>query len=276
MSKYSVLIGSPIRQKPEILKEFLLALSYLDNSDIQLDFIFIDDNDDPNSSVYLSEFEKNRTIVQNAKEIEMDSNPRDTYLCNDTTHYWKEQLVWRVSEFKNMMIKRAIDNEYDYLFLIDSDILLHPQTIRHLIDTGKDIISEIFWTAWTPGGQELPNVWLYDIYDMSRRSRGEVLSAEERVARQQSFLNQLKVAGVYEVGGLGACTLISRKALLTGVSFKEIKNLSFWGEDRHFCVRANALGLDLFVDTNFPAYHIFRESLLPGAVNFRTKYIETC
>src|SRR5690606_16148011 len=56
------------------------------------------------------------------------------------------------------------------------------------------------------------------------------------------------------------------------VSFSEIKNLSFWGEDRHFCIRAAALGLSLYVDTNYPAYHIYRESDLEGV----WKYKEIC
>ena len=30
-----------------------------------------------------------------------------------------------------------------------------------------------------------------------------------------------------------------------------------FGEDRHFCIRAAALGLSLYVDTHYPAYHIY-------------------
>lgn len=78
----------------------------------------------------------------------------------------------------------------------------------------------------------------------------------------------LKLPGLYEVGGLGACTLISRYAMLAGVNFEPIKNLSFWGEDRHFCVRAAAIGIPLYVDTYVPAYHIYRESDLDGAERF--------
>jgi len=62
-----------------------------------------------------------------------------------------------------------------------------------------------------------------------------------------------------KVGGLGACTLISSTALSAGVSFKPIKNLTIHGEDRFFCIRAAVLGIGLFVDTHYPAYHIYRE-----------------
>ena len=70
------------------------------------------------------------------------------------------------------------------------------------------------------------------------------------------------------MGGLGACTLISCHALAQGVSFSLLDNVSFWGEDRHFCIRAKALNLDLYIDTVYPAYHIDRKEYLVGANDF--------
>lgn len=46
------------------------------------------------------------------------------------------------------------------------------------------------------------------------------------------------------------------------------------GEDRHFCIRAAALGLRLFVDTHYPAYHIYRSADLAGAERFLQKEVE--
>jgi SRSO17 transposase len=66
--------------------------------------------------------------------------------------------------------------------------------------------------------------------------------------------------------------LISRTALEAGVNFSRISNLSFWGEDRHFCIRAAALGLQLFVDTHYPAYHIYRDSDLEGVKSFKLTF----
>jgi len=43
MKKTRVLIASPIRQKPNILKEFLQSLSELDHGDLQVDYFFVDD-----------------------------------------------------------------------------------------------------------------------------------------------------------------------------------------------------------------------------------------
>lgn len=124
------------------------------------------------------------------------------FLCDDTMHYWDDALIDRVARFKNDMITYAIQHDYDYLFLIDSDLLLYPETIEHLITTEKDIISEVFWTKWQPNTDPLPQVWQYDVYGL-----------------REGFVKYLKHPGIYEVGGLGACTLITRKALQSGVNF---------------------------------------------------------
>ncbi|MGI1659217.1 MAG: glycosyltransferase family 2 protein [Desulfitobacterium sp.] len=267
MEKKRVLIGSPIRQTPQILKEFLDSLSCLDQEDLELSYIFVDDNESEEASRQLLSFEENglTTLIKGEKADKLRGN----YVCDDITHYWQEHLIWKVAGFKNLMIEKALQWGYDYLFLIDSDLVLHPATLQHLVKTGKDIISEIFWTSWYPASPELPNVWLYDHYDMSLRQRGENLSQEDMDARMQGFVDRLRKPGIYEVGGLGACTLMNRQALQAGISFSEIKNLTLWGEDRHFCVRANALGLSLWVDTHYPAYHIYRESSLAGVEEFK-------
>ncbi len=156
------------------------------------------------------------------------------------------------------MIDKAIEEEYDYLFLVDSDLIIHPETINYLLKANKDIISEVFWTKWEPNADKQPQVWISDEYKQWVQQRGETLSEEEVVERYQQFISKMRTPGVYEVGGLGACTLISRKALQAGVNFKQIKNLSFWGEDRHFCIRAVALGLSLHVDTHVPPLHLIQ------------------
>jgi len=86
------------------------------------------------------------------------------------------------------------------------------------------------------------------------------LPENERNIQTMEFLTRLRRPGVYEVGGLGASTLISLSALKKGLNFSPIRNISFWGEDRWFCIRAIVLGFSLFIDTHFPATHLYRDS----------------
>ena len=247
MGKKRILIGSPIQQFPIILVEFLQSLTELTTKNELVHYMFIDDNKDPLSSTLLANFEQ-----ENKRTVIVKNTDDDTYVRNEMTHYWTERNIWKVAQMKDTIISYALKEGFDYLFLIDSDLVLHPRTLQQLLQANKDIISNIYWTRWQPDSIELPQVWLMDQYTLTREGASE--SAEN-----QNFLEMLRKPGVYEVGGLGACTLIHRKVLEAGVSFKRIANLSFWGEDRHFCVRAVAMGFSLHVDTHLPGYHIYRQ-----------------
>lgn len=267
LMKRRVLVASPVRQKEVVLAEFLESLEMLDTSGLRLDFAFIDDN---NGHDLLDAFARGKG---NVRVFPAESG--DTYLCDETTHYWREDLIWKVAAFKNRFIKLALEEGYDYLFLVDSDLYLHPKTINHLVSLGKDIVSEVYWTRWEPGMVPLPQVWAGDQYRLYHTRRGEVLSEEEVNQRTAEFMQMLSEPGTYKVGGLGACTLISRKALSVGVSFSEIYNLGFIGEDRHFCIRAAALGLELYADTHYPPFHIYRESELPALSAYKERIVQS-
>ncbi|SNS05657.1 Glycosyltransferase, GT2 family [Anaerovirgula multivorans] len=267
MNKKRVLVGSPVYQKPEILKVFLKSLKKLNRHTISIDYMFVDDNIDENSSQLLTEFERDESKV-----MILCGEEQGVYLCNDESHHWDDGLMLKVANYKNSIINYAIENNYDYLFFVDSDLVLQPNLIEHLKTANKDIISEIFWSQWHNDRPFEPNVWLFDEYDLVPKKLGEKLSQKEMDIRQIKFLNQLRIPGLYEVGGLGACTLISRAALVEGVSFDPIKNLTIHGEDRFFCIRAAVLGIDLFVDTHYPAYHIYREKDLAGVQNYVKDY----
>ncbi len=256
--KPKVLLGSPIRQKNEILSKFLSGLEELNkDSLLNVDYFFIDDNIEEVSSQLLRHFtEKNA----NTTLTRVHTQATNHYLCNENTHVWEEELIWKVADFKNHMIQKATNDGYDYLFLVDSDLILHPKTLAHLVSLNKDIVSEIFWTKWEPDFPELPQVWMFDQYNLYENSGGSALTPAEVIQKVQAFIKQLRVPGVYRVGGLGACTLISKKALLAGANYNKIYNISFVGEDRHFCIRAVALGFELFVDTHYPACHFYRLS----------------
>lgn len=79
---------------------------------------------------------------------------------------------------------------------------------------------------------------------------------------------RLATPGTYEVGGLGACTLIHRSVLAAGVNYSPVPGISdslIWGEDRWFCIRAAAYGFRLWADANLIPYHVYRDEQLKAA-----------
>lgn len=263
-----ILIGSPIHQNDKILSEFLLSIKNLDLEDYDIVYYFIDDNSNIDSSNLLSDFSRENKNVILKKSTDFSNNV-EIYECNSIEHKWKTSLINKVIMFKNKIIDYAKINDFDYLFLIDSDILLNKNTIKHLISREVDIVSNIFWTQWVRGGGIFPQVWIQDTNSFYVKNWDKEYNNSEINQMTFDFVNSLKIPGIYEVGGLGACTLISKHAIQSGVNFSIIDNVSFWGEDRHFCIRARVLGLKLYVDTVYPAFHIYREELLDRVESFK-------
>jgi GT2 family glycosyltransferase len=180
----------------------------------------------------------------------------EDYVRDEKSHYWTEALMRKVGIFKDAIIEHAANSGYDYLFLIDSDLVIDAELIEHLKSRDKEIVAEVFWALWDGCQMELPNAWMYDGFGFSEP--GIPGKEEQRIFNE--FIRKFREPGLYKVGMTGACTLISKSALLKGVSFAPIYNLTIKGEDRHFCIRAAALGIDIYLDTCYPAFHIYRES----------------
>ena len=257
-----VLIASPVRQKEPILREFLRSLGELRTDGLETEFAFVDDHD--TESELLRQF----AAAQGRTTIIRGDRP-GAYDCDEDTHHWREELIWKVAAYKDTLLQLARDRAADFAFLVDSDLVLHPRTLVHLASLEKDIVAEVFWTMWRPDMIPLPQVWVAGQYRLHDLQPGENLTDEETLRRIGRFLAMLRQSGTYKVGGLGACTLVSKHALSLGVSFAPVYNLDYGGEDRHFCVRAAALGLELWADTHYPPYHVYRESELAGLAAYR-------
>jgi hypothetical protein len=186
-----ILVGGPIRQSPPVLAEFLRSLRDLDTSDLAPDFVFVDDNDDPASSALLAAFDVAGEVVILPKGSEGIAYQKD-----DVTHHWLPDLFDRVAVFKDGVIARAREGGYDGLFLIDSDLVLHRETLQRLVASEGAISSEIFWTRWQPDGPELPRVWLRDQYSLLPLRPGESIPLDEAQRRTDAFLAQPRVQPV--------------------------------------------------------------------------------
>lgn len=267
MEKKSVLIASPINKPSNILELFLESLNMLKVDNINVEYFFIDDNDEKKSSEILNDF-----ILKNKGNLVNTSENDKNIGWEIGEHVWTGRKIQKIAYYKNKIIDHFLNGEWDYIFFVDSDLILNPNTINQLIEDDKEIVSNIFWTKWDEGGQELPQVWQKDFYTLYDNHMLRNITPQEIRMEEFLFLGKLRVPGVYRVGGLGACTLIKRNVLEKGVHFGEIYNLSFWGEDRSFCVRAVAYGFELFVDTYNPAFHIFRESEVEKAKKILQTY----
>lgn len=215
-----VLITAPLRQDVEVFNAYQDALDNLiipDGVEVHRFFVVNDD-------------EKVIPFIRGSYEV---MNTGDLYQKTSNDHLWTHDNLTKMHALRNRTVKKMLDGGFDYWFSVDTDVILHPMTLKTLIEADKDIVSEIFWTKhWC-------NAWLCD--------------------QASGMLSKWKEPGLYEVGMTGACTLVKRKVFEAGADYTPIPCIQkvLWGEDRHFCIRATCLGFSLWVDTHYPAEHLF-------------------
>lgn len=227
-----ILIGAPVRQGEKIFAEYLESLNQLLIPDgVEADAYFIL-NDCPELEKHL-EPEQYETL-----------NTGDVYTVNEETHIWTSDNLNKMSILRNRLLEKTLSESYDYLFMVDSDLILHPNTLIQLLSANKKLIANIFWTEGKPNtGKFWANCWDYD------------------QCTQTNHRDWLK-PGVHEVGGTGACFLISREVIEKGVSYSPISNIKcLYGEDRYFCIRAVCNGFKIYIDTHYRALHLYRPSI---------------
>lgn len=244
MDKPKTLIASVVRKPPDILKHFLGSLTRTVEQSEPVGIAFYDDNVNPQSSAMLAEWCRSTEIAHPRTVIHpittgIDGLPPGVAV----DHGWDSNSPWRVAALKNHLIDTHLFQELGHVFLIDADILVHPRCLTHLKAQEKDIVAQIYWTSWQDGTVPMPQVWECDHYTMS-----------------QEFIDRVRIPAVHQVGMLGACTLIHRRVLDAGIRFQKVPNLSFWGEDRHFCIRAAVHGFTMWGSSVHPAMHLYRAS----------------
>lgn len=237
-----ILICAPIHEKKEIFELYLKHLRNLEiPADVEVSRFFV-----------LHNCEHLKELLNEDEQCFINNN-KSEYKKDDNTHHWQQDNFNNVVAMKNMLIKIMLQQNFDYIFYVDSDLMLHKNTLVDLFEADKDMISEIFWTKWQKDGkeEEMPNAWHYDHY-------GFILEELQKLRH---------IKGYHRVGMTGACTLIKRKVLEAGVNWNMIPNLSItqW-EDRAFCVKTTVAGFEIWTSNNYPAIHIYRDSILDNFI----------
>lgn len=224
----TVVTFTPVRQTPPVLDLFLDRLMRQG-----YESWFYDDNVNAEST----------RLLQDLTLLEPIDLPSGGYERADTTHLWPGGAVQRVAAIKNHAIDLFLKTDATHLFLIDSDVILLPGTINHLLNLDVPVVSSVYWSRWQMDKPWMPNVWDAGHYEF----------------RTVESLTRLAVPGHYEVGGLGACTLIER-SVLEKVRFDPVPNFPMRGEDRWFCMRAGVLDVPLLADTCLTPWHVYRDA----------------
>jgi len=228
MSGTRVLITAPLKQDEGIFKEFQRSLDELTiPRGVTVDRHFI-----------VNDCDEIIPFIRGASYEVINTGDRYNKAIN--THIWTHDNLQKMPLLRNATIKAALDGGYDYWWSVDTDLVLQPETLTALLDADKDIVSEVFWTQ-TDKGSWWCNAWMFDQCD------------------NDGHIKEWLEPGLYQVGMTGACTLVKTDVFRRGVSYDAIpciKN-ALWGEDRWFCIRAACAGAEMWLDTHYPAEHLY-------------------
>jgi hypothetical protein len=261
-TQHLIVVGSPVRKPANIVRAWLQSLAWqVRPRNVQLYHLFIDDGCDAEARALLDEF-----VAQYGGTVGSASSGSGDFSDQGPTHQWTESAMNRVGVIKDQILQFARQNRAEAVWLVDADLILDPMTLTSLWSVPEQIVSAVYWTRWTqpkddhPPIHAGPQVWLQHPYGL------QGMGLEEWEFRHRLIHRQLT-----EVAGLGACTLIRRDALMRGVAFAPWPGNAMQGiglgEDRHFCLRAEALHIKLWADPWPDIFHIYHrpddEELIP-------------
>jgi hypothetical protein len=175
------------------------------------------------------------------------------------THQWTGTAMERVGRLKTRILRRALADGADAVWLVDADLLCGPETLRSLWYADVPVVSAVFWTRWVndPMIHAAPQVWLRHPYVLDGRGYPDEASFRRRLLSRQ----------LTRVWGLGACTLIRCTVLQQGVTFDYVPGVSregmMAGEDRHFCLQCESRHIPMYADPWPHIFHVYHARQIP-------------
>ena len=149
--------------------------------------------------------------------------------------------IEKILNGRNYLRDHALKNGYDYLFSVDSDVMIPKKTLELLLLMQTDVACGLFLSAFSLDGKNVIAPVLYK----------DIGNGECQLYTQEAILvPQFIEAGASSLG----CTLISRKVLET-VPFRKMGNSPDGGEDMAFFVDARAKGFKCIAFSGIKCLH---------------------
>ena len=149
---------------------------------------------------------------------------------------------YQVDQIRNLIAEWG--KRYDYLFCVDSDIVLPKDTLSKMISADKDIISGLYI-------QRKPEQHILEIYRDNEHGGVSNISYE-----------QIRDKGLVEIAACGmGCCLINSEVIRTlpyphFVYKSALNHANTFSEDIYFCLQARRMGFKIWADSSIQCDHI--------------------
>jgi len=247
MEPPKVLVASPTYEGMKYCeKEFLNSIQNIDY---------------PNYDILIIDNSKNNDYFKHLKQSFPDIN-----IIKDSTN--EEKNILRLISSRNKILNYAVKNNYEYILMLDSDVIPPKNIIKELLDCNKDIVSGLYYNYFKVDGRLkwLPVAWTAltqkEFEEIKKKIQlpDFIKSPEDlrvHMTLEEANSNKLIPVAIPSAG----CILIKRKAflkiryeLLNTQNMNNIKTT----DDIGFIINAKKQGFQIFCNTKIKCEHLIK------------------
>lgn len=241
-NKSKILVASPVFDGMDYcINEFLNRMRELDYEDYD---ILIVDNSRKNDFFNKLSNEECINLIRDAND--------------ETTN--KLRLV----NSRNIILEYAIKNNYDYILMMDCDVIPPKNIIKDLLKHDKDMVSGLYFNYFTVNKEQKhkPVAWCHlspeEFEEISKQiNLPEFIKSHKDMRRHMTDeeVNSGKLIKV-KIPSAG-CMLIKRKVFeKIKYGLLEIPEHLSTTDDMHFILKAEEAGFEAYVDTSIKCEHL--------------------
>ena len=240
-----VLVASPIFYKMKYcLNEFLGGLKELTYKDHEV--LLVDNSRSPEGDEFFNDLRKEKWM---------------TVLKDDSK---EERNILRLVSSRNRIIEYALENKFDYILMLDSDVIPPKDIIEKLLASKKDIVSGLYYNYFNVGKElrPLPIAWMFLTEEEFRdiKSQGGIppsvknrFDLRRHMTNEEAFSKQTFEV-MYPAAG---CMLLSRKVFSAQrYGLMDVDEKFTSGEDIYFITEARKRGFSSYVNTEVRCNHL--------------------
>ncbi len=207
-------------------------------------------------------------IIDNSKEEIFFDKITSKYknykikFIKDKTAHIKNKL--RLISSRNMIIDYALQNNYEYILMLDSDVIAPKNIIQKLLSSKKDIISGLYYNQFIIDGKPKyrPVVYChitpeeYEVIKQKVKFPPIVKSCED--LRRHLTIDEANSNKIYRVKIPSAgCMLIKRQVFRKiRYGLLDLPENIRTADDIYFCIKASEAGFELYCDTSIKCNHL--------------------
>lgn len=178
----------------------------------------------------------------------------------------EEKNMNRLVSSRNKIIDYAIKKNFDYLFMLDGDVMVKPNYLKKLLTFDKDVVSGLYYGICGSKKLEGPIAFFgitQEKFDQLKKENRLPKYARNKYDVMRRVKEQdLKGKDIIEVGIPSAgCLLLSRKAFSSGAKYgrENLPEEIFVTDDIYFFNILKEKGFKLYCSPEVFCKHLYKE-----------------